>query len=179
MLDEDIALTVTLLVTLYTLPVLYLTVEKLSEYFACARARERPSWWLRDGYASFAVGLGIALSLFAFYFICMVPLLARGAYLACADHARTPREDDAVGILPVANPRDPDPFPPVRRAEGSAQAAGKPMGGKYTAEDSPATARATACWKPRRRCVAVVGVIYGHLNVQENGCGGSDVVDFV
>ncbi|RWA05572.1 hypothetical protein EKO27_g9531 [Xylaria grammica] len=164
MLDEDIALTVTLLVTLYTLPVLYLTVEKLSEYFACARARERPSWWLRDGYASFVVGLALALSLFAFYFVCMVPLLARGTYLACADHARTPREDDAAGILPVANPRDPDPFPPVRARREA---------------HSPATAHATPCWKPRRRCVAVVGVIYGHLNVQENRCGRFDVVDFV
>ncbi|KAJ2978589.1 hypothetical protein NUW58_g2384 [Xylaria curta] len=75
---EDISLLSALLVAFYVLPVLYLTVERVSEFMKDAASREPQGWWTEGGFARFLVGLALSLSLFLFYMVFAIPLLGYG-----------------------------------------------------------------------------------------------------
>ncbi|KAI8944489.1 hypothetical protein F4801DRAFT_207135 [Xylaria longipes] len=73
---ENISLLSTVLVAFYLLPAVCLTFQQVSECIGEAETRELQSWWITDSFARFVVVSGLSISLFIFYLIFTIPLLA-------------------------------------------------------------------------------------------------------
>ncbi|TGJ77593.1 hypothetical protein E0Z10_g10680 [Xylaria hypoxylon] len=149
MQDEDIALTVMLLVILYTFPVLYLTVKMVMEYFTSARNREPQSWWVKDSHACLMVGLALSISLFTFYLIFAIPLVVYSVYRSCTcEETYVRARQSRVRTVSARKRKDAghcDVFPPTQQpepqsGEGSGQPTQKSLGKRPAMEDRSETA---------------------------------------
>ncbi|KAI3335272.1 hypothetical protein F4824DRAFT_465280 [Ustulina deusta] len=166
--DEDFALTVTILVTLYTFPVVYLTAEMVAEYFESARDRDPPSWWVEDGCARLVVGLALSISLFLFYLVFVVPLAIYAFARACRGAARTGPDDEMLARGRARQRRGKAPrkatevrarrrVSPSELSESSRRPGKNPVG-----TDRPATAPPTGRSEVRRRNAMDLGCIEVH-----------------
>ncbi|KAI1422007.1 hypothetical protein F5Y12DRAFT_717870 [Xylaria sp. FL1777] len=88
--NDDTAIALVLLVTLYTFPVIYGTVRIVSNYLQSGMNIKRQGLWAKDGDASGMEGT----SLLIFYIFSITPLIVYTYYCARSPHKRRVPDDE-------------------------------------------------------------------------------------